>query len=191
MPEPIETERLLIRELSASDLLDCHRLNLDIGWNEPSLAEKEALERRQRWLEWTIRGYEQLRLLDQPPYGERAVVLKEGHVFVGLIGLVPLLAPFGQLPSRGGRALAPFTAEVGLFWAVSPAHQGRGIASEAGRALANFAFQALRVERVLACTEYDNVGSIAVMRSLGMQLERNPEPEPPWFQITGTLERPE
>lgn len=37
-------------------------------------------------------------------------------------------------------------------------------------------------------TEYDNLASQAVMRKLGMRLERNPLLEPRWLQVVGILE---
>src|SRR5262245_33982662 len=52
---------------------------------------------------------------------------------IGLVGLVPLLAPFAQLPTFGSQMDAPFSAEVGLFLMISPAMQGQGFATEAGR----------------------------------------------------------
>ena len=53
-------------------------------------------ERRDQWLEWTVAGYAQLADLNQPPYGERAVERRSDGELVGLVGLVPCLAPFGE-----------------------------------------------------------------------------------------------
>jgi RimJ/RimL family protein N-acetyltransferase len=169
---PLESARLTVRELVAADRAAVEEL---IG------------DDRERWLRWTALGYEQLAELRQPPYGERAVVLREsGHV-LGLVGLVPSLGPFGLLPSwpEPGPRHRP---EVGLYWAVAPAHRRQGIASEAAAALIEHAFAELRLARVVATTDRDNVASIGVMRRLGMRIEENPEPEPPWFQVVGILE---
>jgi RimJ/RimL family protein N-acetyltransferase len=184
----LETKRLRIRPLRMEDLNDCHRLYVDIDWADKAVSEEENLKRRREWLEWTVRNYEQLALLYQPPYGERAIEHKESGRFVGLVGLVPLLAPFGQLPSFGGVEGARFSAEVGLFWALTPARQRQGYATEAARALVDHAFDTLKLGRVLAGTQRDNRASIAVMRRLGMRIEDNPYPEPPWFEVTGILE---
>lgn len=184
----LETQRLQIRPLRMEDLNDCHRLYVDIDWADKSVSEEENLQRRRQWLEWTVRNYEQLALLYQPPYGDRAVVLKDSGRFVGLVGLVPLLAPFGQLPSFGRKPGAAFSAEVGLFWATTPALQRQGHATEAARALADHALGPMKLGRVLAGTQRDNAASLAVMRRLGMRLEENPFPEPPWFEVTGILQ---
>jgi RimJ/RimL family protein N-acetyltransferase len=187
MFEELQSERLTIRNLVADDLLVCHQLRVEVGWTDPEASEAENLAQQQRWLDWTIRNNEQLAALCQPPYGEKGVVEKRSGLLIGLIGLVPLLAPFEQLPAFGAKSAAPYSAEVGLFWALRPAFQGQGFATEAARALIQFAFGSLRIGRILASTEYDNSRSLGVMKRLGMQIERNPEAEPHWFQITGIL----
>ncbi|MET0389419.1 MAG: GNAT family N-acetyltransferase [Polyangiales bacterium] len=183
----LETTRLLVRPLNERDIAACHQLYLDIAWSDPTLSEPLNLEKRRAWVEWSTRNYEQLAALDQPPYGDRAVSLKSGPL-VGLVGLVPLLAPFDQLPSRGGAAQSRFTPEVGLFWAVSPQHQRQGYASEAALALVQYAFRELKLARIVAGTDHDNHASIAVMKKLHMRIEQNPHNTPPWFQTVGVLD---
>jgi RimJ/RimL family protein N-acetyltransferase len=77
---------------------------------------------------------------------------------------------------------------VGLFYAISPAHQRCGYASEAAQALIDHAWQQLHLRRVIAMTTRDNVPSVAVMRKLGMRIVENPQAEPPWLQVVGVLE---
>jgi len=79
---------------------------------------------------------------------------------------------------------------MGLFWAIDPEHQRHGYAAEAAQALIDFAFQQLRVKRLIATTEHDNAASIGVMRKLGMRVEKNPFPDPPWLQVVGILGHP-
>ena len=116
--------------------------------------------------------------------------LKNHQQFAGLVGLVPLLKPFAQLACFGGLSpeLATHSAEVGLFWAITPTLQRSGIATEAASAMIDYAFGTLKLGRILAGTEYHNATSIGVMRRLGMRIERNPVPVPEWFQIHGVLE---
>jgi [ribosomal protein S5]-alanine N-acetyltransferase len=183
----IETERLLIRPFRVEDLPAIHQI-LDIELD----METQPIEEREQWLRWSIMNYDELAKLYQPPYGDRAVVLKESDLLIGASGLVSCLMPFELLPSYGGYAerpeLARFTAEVGLYYALSPRHWGRGYATEAARALVEHCFSTLRLKRVVATTAHDNAGSIGVMKRLGMRIERNPHPEPEWFQVVGTLE---
>jgi RimJ/RimL family protein N-acetyltransferase len=187
IPE-LRTRRLLIRRLTMADLEACHRLYLETGWADPALSEGENRARRRNWLEWTVRSYDELLALSQPPYGERAVALADTGEFVGLVGLVPLLAPFGQLPAFGGVAGAKWEPAVGMFWSIQPSRQRRGYATEAASALAHWAFANLNLKRIVAGTERGNAASIGVMRAMGMAIEENLFPEPAWFQITGVLE---
>jgi GNAT superfamily N-acetyltransferase len=89
----------------------------------------------------------------------------------------------GRLAGNPGRA----STEFGLFYAVSPDYRRNGYATEAARALIDYAFQHLRLKRVIAETDYDNIASIGVMRKLGMRVENNPLTDPPWLQIVGVL----
>jgi len=189
---PLDTERLLIRPFTMDDLAPIHQV-LDVELADADIGTEgtQTLAARERWLQWTILGYEQFAALYQPPYGERAIVLRETEQHIGACGYVPCLAPFGQLPSlRDG---APedttplYTTEFGLFWAVSPRHQGQGYATEAARALIHYAVTELHLRRIVATTTYDNVASIRVMEKVGMRIERNPRNDPPWLQVAGVL----
>jgi ribosomal-protein-alanine N-acetyltransferase len=183
----LRTSRLEIRTLREADLVPCHQLYDDIAWSDLTLSGAERLARRRSWIAWSIDSEREFARLRQPPYGDRAIVWRESDEFVGLVGLVPAMAPFGLLPSFGEERAARATCEFGLFWAVSPAWQGSGVATEAAKALIAHAFEALEIERVVATTDHDNLASQGVMRRLGMTLERNPWPDPPWFQTVGRL----
>src|SRR5262245_47101 len=180
----LETERLVVRPLEPGDLAACLAV-LDDGTAAP-----EAVAERRAWLEWTIASYRQLAWLHQPPYGERAIALRAGGEVVGATGFVPCLEPFGRLLAFGEVADAPFSAEVGLFWALAPAHRGRGYATEAARALVRYGFETLGLGRIVATTGHANAASIAVMDRLGMRVERNPGADPHWFQVVGVLTAP-
>ena len=84
-----------------------------------------------------------------------AVVEKaSGH----LIGHMPFHAWF-----------EPQTYEIG--WAFGPAHQGKGYATEAGRALLAHAFRALDAHRVIATCQPQNSASWRVAEKLGLRRE--------------------
>lgn len=189
----LETERLLIRPFTMDDLDALYQI-LDVELSDVEFGTEGALARdeRRRWLEWSVLNYEALAQMYQPPYGDRAVVLRTDGTLIGACGYVPCLAPFDQLPvfqSAGQEASGLSTTEFGLYYAFAPAYQRRGYASEAAGALVSYAFDVLKLKRIVATTTYDNAGSIGVMRRLGMRIERNPFPEPPWLQVVGVLER--
>jgi len=188
----LETSRLIIRPFAPDDLRAIHRILEQTFGDGSKIADEEALNERRSWLEWSRLSAEWLPRMFQPPYGDRAVVLKRANEVIGAVGLVPCFDVFEQIPglSRGGPPSAYRVAEFGLFWAIDPEHQRHGYATEAAQALIDFAFQQLRVKRLIATTEHDNAASIGVMRKLGMRIERNPFPDPPWLQVVGILEHP-
>lgn len=190
---PLETERLIVRPFTMHDLDDVHRLlDIDLATADFGTEGALTLEERQDWLQWTVMNYEALARLYQPPYGDRAVTLRQTGEVIGACGYVPCFAPFGQLPSlraSSDNAVERLNStEFGLFYAFSPAYQKRGYATEAARALIDYAFGQLNLGRIVATTTYDNAASMGVMRKLGMRIEKNPYEEPSWFQVVGILE---
>ncbi len=190
---PLETERLLIRPFTMEDLDAIYQI-LDIDLLTADMGSEQAKTRaeRERWLQWTIWSYEELAKLYQPPYGDRAVVHKHTRQVIGACGFVPSFGPFGQLPSMPSadqEADAHFNApEFGLYYALSPTYQRQGYATEATKALIDYAFTQLSLKRIVATTTYGNVASMGVMRKVGMRIEKNPYPDPSWFQVVGILE---
>jgi len=190
----LNTLRLAIRPFVMEDLGAVHRL-LDIELVVADLGtdKMDSLAERTQWLQWTVLNYEQLAKLRQPPYGDRAIVLKSTGQLIGACGFVPCLNPFEQVPGfavgerSGGLGLN--STEFGLFYAVSPAHQRRRYASEAAQALVDYAFRHLHLKRVIATTGYENIASMGVMRKLGMRIAENPLSDPPWLQMVGVLEQ--
>jgi RimJ/RimL family protein N-acetyltransferase len=183
----LESERLRLRPFLPADLPYLFAIKQSIGWVDAEKTAEQQLLAEADYLEWCVRNERQLATLDQPPYGDRAVVLKDNNQLIGSVGLVPCVDVYGQLPGLGGQANALATAEVGLLWLIDVAHQGQGYASEAAQTLIDYAFGAMRLQRLIATTEYDNLASQAVMRKLGMTIEHNPFPDPPWLQVVGIL----
>jgi RimJ/RimL family protein N-acetyltransferase len=171
----LHTSRLAIRPLAADDGQAC-RAVLD-PLDEAAFG---------RWLALAVAAPAALADLHQPPYGDRAIVLAGTGELIGLTGLVPAFGPFAQL--EGATAGGPWTPELGLYWALAPAHRGHGYATEAAAELCRALFAALRPRRLVAVTEHANLASQAVMRRLGMSVLANPHPEPDWLQAVGVLD---
>ncbi|MDX1664680.1 MAG: GNAT family N-acetyltransferase [Candidatus Promineifilaceae bacterium] len=175
MPEripPLETERLLIRELTMDDLPVLHAI-LNAAFDGDA-----SLEARESWLQWTVRGYEMFAALEQPHYGERGVVLKETGELIGAVGIVPYVDRFPGVPALTPDPDGPATAEVGLFWAIDPAHQGNGYATEAAEVVVYYLERYLRLGRIVATTAPENAASQAVMRKIGMTIHHSGVPHP-------------
>jgi RimJ/RimL family protein N-acetyltransferase len=188
----IETDRLVIRTFTLDDLPVIHRI-LDQTFGDGSqVDDKAALEQRRSWLQWSMLNQEWLPQLHQPPYGDRAIILKATGQLIGSVGYSPQLDPYEQIPELAN-ASSPGsfnTTEFGLFWVIAPTHQRQGYATEAAQAMIDYGFQELRLKRIIATTEYANIASQGVMQKVGMTLTRNPLPEPPWLQIVGFIEHP-
>jgi ribosomal-protein-alanine N-acetyltransferase len=180
----LDTARLRIRAFVLADAQRYSRL-LDEAFGPGAYG---SVDEKRVVFEYQVAADAGMALLHQPPYGDRAIVLRDGGDIVGSVGFAPCLMPFGLLPSF--ETTHRFTSEIGLFWALFPEHQGRGYATEAAAALISYAFDELRLRRIVATTEHDNTRSIGVMRRLGMRLERNPQAEPHWFQTVGILDQP-
>ena len=179
----LETERLIIRELTMDDLESINNvLNKSFGWEMP-------ISERQGWLQWTVLGYEMFSMLGQPHYGERAIVLKETGDVIGAVGIVPYLDTFNKLTAFHRAPSFPATAEVGLFWAIAPEHQRNGYAPEAARAMMEYLFNNEKLGRIIATTGYENLPSKKVMEKLGMTIQRLDEPQPPDQFVVGVLEK--
>lgn len=103
------------------------------------------------------------------PHGLWAIVPLEGAGDpVGTVLLLPLRDAGGP------------TTEVEIGWHLHPDHQGRGLVTEAARALLDVARE-VGLDRVLALTDLDNTASQAVAGRLGMTDEGKTDR---WFGIT-------
>ncbi|HRQ37595.1 MAG TPA: GNAT family N-acetyltransferase [Chloroflexota bacterium] len=177
----LETERVIIRELTMDDLEAINNiLNNSFGSETP-------LSECQRWLQWTVLGYEMFAMLEQPHYGERAVVSKETGEIIGAVGIVPYLDTFNRVAAFNRAPSTSATAEIGLFWVIAPTHQRKGFASEAARALVEYLFTREKLGRIIATTGYENLASQKVMQKLGMTIQHLEEPQPPDQFVVGVL----
>jgi RimJ/RimL family protein N-acetyltransferase len=178
----LETERLIIKPYTLDDLQARHQL-VNEAFGETSL------EDTQRWLSWTVANYRELSELYQPPYGDYAIALKSGEL-IGSVGLVQTIVPWSVFdePPPGEPYLV--TPEFGLYWAILPAHQGKGYATEATNAFVGYLFNDMLYKRVVATTDHDNTASQKVMEKIGMTIRKNPGEDPFWFEVVGVLDHP-
>ncbi|HUU44607.1 MAG TPA: GNAT family N-acetyltransferase, partial [Acidobacteriota bacterium] len=86
-----------------------------------------------------------------------AIIWKETGDVIGWCGLGPLDFSPG---------------EIELFYGLSPEHWGRGIATEASRAVLRYSFAEIGLSRIVAVTHPENVGSVKVIEKLQMTFEK-------------------
>ena len=120
-PNVIETERLALRRLTMNDLDALAEIYADADvrkyFPEGTLTYEETKEE----LEWIINVY-----YGQYGFGLWATMLKETNEFIGRCGLLPWTIDGRQ--------------EVEVAYLLAKAHWGRGLGTEAARAIVSYGF---------------------------------------------------
>lgn len=147
----IETERLLLREITLDDKEELFKLHSDPAvqnyTGEPVVQSIEEIEKAIRS---RIRDYQKY------GFGRWATVLKNGMQFVGWAGL----------------AYLPEFDEIDLGYRFLPEYWGRGIATEASHAILIYGFDVLKLKRIIAIAMKENKASIRVMEKVGMEFDK-------------------
>jgi RimJ/RimL family protein N-acetyltransferase len=161
----LETERLLLRALSADDADSLHRIS-----NEPNV---------------------RLYLWDDEPISEatvKSLIAQGARMFskerIGVFGI----------RMRGREDLLGFCGfvrlegmeESELWYELTQKVWGRGLATEAAWACVRYAFEDVGMERVIAGADAPNTASLRVIEKLGMSYlgNINPSaPEEPYFAL--------
>lgn len=153
----IETERLIIREITLEDKEALFRLHAN-----PSV-QKYTGEPVVKSME-EIKTAIESRIIDYTQYGfgRWATVLKSGNQFVGWAGL----------------AYLPEFDEIDLGYRFLPEYWGLGIAMEASRAILNYGFDSLKLKKIIAIAMKENKASIRVMEKVGMEFDKFAPYEP-------------
>ena len=147
----IETPRLRLRPVAPEDADDLHRL-----WTDPDV-------RRYLWDDEVI------------PRGQTAALIGDSLAYFhqhrfGLWGLFP----------KDGGALLGFCGywffhdppERQLLVGLAPTCWGRGLATEAARAMLRYGFEALGFDSVRASADAPNAASLRLMEAIGMTFEK-------------------
>lgn len=148
----LETERLLLRQLSTTDSPFILRL-----LNEPSflryIGDKKVrnLKDAERYiLDGPIASYE------QNGFGLYLVELKNSRTPIGMCGLLKRKE----------------LSDVDIGFAFVPEFCGQGFAYEAATAVISHSQQTLKLKRILAITNLDNDASIKLLERLGFTFDR-------------------
>jgi RimJ/RimL family protein N-acetyltransferase len=147
----LETDRLVIRRLEAGDAA----FMLDL-LNQPSFIRFIG-DRGIRTLE-EARIYIQERAIasyEKNGFGPLAVEMKTDGRVIGIVSLLDR----DELD------------DVDMGFAFLPEFWGQGLASEASSAVLEFAFTNLGLERIIAITRPDNIGSIKTLQKMGLAYE--------------------
>ena len=144
----IETERLILREMTQEDLDSLREILQD---EETMVAYEGAFadEETQRWLDW------QQTLYREKGYGLWAVILKENGAMIGQCGLT-------MQTWKDQRVL-----EIGYLFNRSYWHQG--CATEAAKACKEYAFKILKAPEVCSIIRDTNIAFQNVAIRNGMK----------------------
>lgn len=145
----LTSERLLLRDFRDEDFEAVHAYATDLDvirfmtWGPNSESEtRDFLKRAQSHLE-----------VDPRVEFELAVIRRELGDLIGGIGL----------HADGSKGM--------LGYCFARSAWGKGYAAEAAEVVLEFGFQSLGLHRIWACCDPENVGSIRVLRKLGMRQE--------------------
>jgi RimJ/RimL family protein N-acetyltransferase len=148
----LETERLILRELTTDDAPFILEL-----LNDPSfiryIGDKgvKCIEDARRYiLTVPVESY------NQNGYGLYLVKLKDGERSIGICGLVK----------------RPALPDVDIGFAFLPLYRSKGYAYEAAVAVLVYGKESLGLKRVLGITLPENSSSIKVLRKIGLRYDR-------------------
>lgn len=150
----IVSERLLMRPYNDHDLDFLESLltnpNMVRYIGNGRIRDKEGIKQFLSWI------YDTYTL--NPHYGLKLILDKESNKRIGHAGLVPQMINGKQ------------EIEIG-YW-ISEEYWGRGFATEAARGLMEYGKNKLKIEKMIALIQKDNITSHKVAKKIGMQLER-------------------
>lgn len=146
----LNTERLLLREIIATDIEKVFE-----GLSHPDVIKcygisYNTLEATQEQMDWYAN------MIKNDTGRCWAICSKSSNEFYGVITM-----PFWEKQHR--------KAELG-YWLL-PAYWKKGIATEAAKAVIDYAFTHMNLHRIKAESEDDNPGSIATLKKLGFVYE--------------------
>ena len=149
----LETPRLILRHLEPGDLDELYRLYRDPEIRAHFPEGMRTLAETREELEWFLNGHP-----DRPELGLWATIERGTGVFLGRCGLLPW--------SIDGQS------EVELAYLIDKARWGQGLATEAARAIIQYAMEQLGLKRLICLIMPRNAASAAVARKAGMSFER-------------------
>jgi RimJ/RimL family protein N-acetyltransferase len=151
----LETERLFLRHLRMEDVDDLAALSTDpdftrfLGGPQPF---EQARERVRAYLERVIVEYGTI------GYGLYATIYKPEDRFIGRCGLLTQIID------------GITYVEVG--YGIAPTYWGRGLATEAAKAIKEYAFRHFAFPRLISIVDPDNLASRCVAEKNGMRVEK-------------------
>ena len=149
MVQSLTTDRMILRRWRDADREPFQALNADPRVMEffPSKLSPEESDQAIVWIE---------KHFETHGFSIYAAELTETKTFIGFVGIsVPMFD-------------APFMPAVEIGWRLACDYWGRGLATEAARAVVRHAFQTLKLPSLVSFTVPANLRSRRVMEKIGM-----------------------
>jgi [ribosomal protein S5]-alanine N-acetyltransferase len=150
--QAVETERLILREFLKSDWKAVHEYASDPEVVQFLEFGPNSADESLSFLEGTLACQK-----EKPRrIWEFAITLKENGRLIGACGI---------------RLRAEDNEQAEMGYCYNRHYWGNGYASEAARAVVDFGFRSLKLHRIVASCDSNNLASAAVLRNAGMQQE--------------------
>lgn len=148
----IETERVILRKFTIDDAaFMLEMLNTPTWLRFIGDRNVKTLEEAENYLlNGNIRSYQEY------GFGFYVVVIKETQESIGICGIV----------KREG------LEDVDIGFAFFQQFMGKGYGYEAGSATLNYALNDLKIKKIVAIVDPENVVSIALLKKIGLQFEK-------------------
>lgn len=148
----VETERLILRQFNSADAEQLNKV-----CNEPYILKwmpdwESTVERRAKWISWVESQYDQAK--KDIARVMLAVALKESGQIIGMVGI-------------GNKEEVDNEIEIAYF--ISEKFANQGYTTEAANAMAEWSFDTLKLDYLIAIVELDNYPSQKVVEKCGFQ----------------------
>jgi ribosomal-protein-alanine N-acetyltransferase len=165
--KPIQTERLLLRPFTLDDAVDLHReiySDFEVVRYYSSKGVLTLQQTRQHLAD-------HLAAWSEGELGRHAVILREGEQFLGQVYLNFYVNTFNRWAAEPNPPFNPLEVELAFgfgrrFWGLHYAH-------EACRAMIRYAFDELKLRRLVGGAMAENLRSVNFQRRLGYRVEPN------------------
>ena len=144
----LETNHLIIEYFNTNDISDWAEIESDADVRRFVDGKVLSLKEAGEYVELNIRQYQ------THEYGRYAVRLKENRKLIGMCGF--LNEPYG----------------IDFGYRYSKDSWGKGLSYEAGKAVLEYGFSELGLEKVVGLTAQQNYGSIRILEKLGFTFQK-------------------
>lgn len=152
----LETKRLILRRQIIEDLDALWALYSDPQITRYIPDAPRSYEETRLELEWHMNGHPK-----NPQLGLWATIHKETGRFIGRCGLLPWTIDGLE--------------EVEVAYAIAREFWGQGLGTEAAQAIVQYAFEHLKLSRLVCMIAPENQASMKVAKNIGMTFEKGME----------------